>query len=49
MLTKDQYDLYCKKALDLYQKANIVLTETEKQQVEMPILAWANLARLDWQ
>lgn len=35
MLTKDQYELYRKKALDLYQKASIVLTETEKQQVEI--------------
>ena len=35
MLTKEQYELYRKKALDLYGKASIVLTEKEKQQIEI--------------
>ncbi len=35
MLTKKKYNFYREKALDLYHRARIVLTETEKQQVEI--------------
>jgi D-lyxose ketol-isomerase len=35
MLTKDQYDTYREKSLELFQKANIVLTQTEQNQIEI--------------
>ena len=35
MLTKEQYDYYREKALVYFQKAHIVLTETEKNQLEI--------------
>jgi D-lyxose ketol-isomerase len=35
MLTKEQYEGYRKSALEMYEKAHIVLTEAEKTQVEI--------------
>jgi D-lyxose ketol-isomerase len=35
MLTKEQYEQYQKQAIELFQNASIVLTEAEKQQIEI--------------
>jgi D-lyxose ketol-isomerase len=35
MLTKEQYEKYRNQAVDLYDKASIVLTESEKSQIEI--------------
>ena len=34
-MTKERYELYVKKALEMYEKAGIALTEKEKNSVEV--------------
>ncbi|MBR2506502.1 MAG: D-lyxose/D-mannose family sugar isomerase [Bacilli bacterium] len=48
-MKKEVYDLYVKKALDFYLKANIILTDKEKQSIEVADFGLNNLENVGLQ